>query len=112
MPCLSAFVARVVYKKSAVQYLVRPSTVFAAGIISAGANLASSYHPVPGTALETSVVPVQALFGGAVMAFGASMAGGCTSGHGISGLVTFSLASLVSVGAMFGAGIVAKYLLQ
>lgn len=39
------------------------------------------------------------------MVLGAPLAGGCTSGHGISGLATFPWASFVTVAAMFGGGI-------
>ncbi|KAI9741268.1 MAG: hypothetical protein M1834_002984 [Cirrosporium novae-zelandiae] len=46
-----------------------------------------------------------AFMGGLVMAFGARVAGGCTSGHGITGMAMGSISSFVSVGAMFGAGI-------
>jgi Sulphur transport len=51
-----------------------------------------------------------ALFGGAAMAFGAGLAGGCPSGHGISGMATLSISSLVTVAAMFGGGIGWKFL--
>lgn len=90
---------------SAIKYLLEPTMIFAIGVISAGAVLGGVYPPTLGTSLEDSVIPIKALVGGALMAFGASVAGGCTSGHGISGLVTFSLASFVSVAAMFGSGI-------
>lgn len=46
----------------------------------------------------------RSLLGGAVMVLGARMAGGCTSGHGISGLSGLSLASFVTVGACFAGG--------
>jgi uncharacterized membrane protein YedE/YeeE len=39
------------------------------------------------------------------MVFGARIAGGCTSGHGISGMSLLSVASIISVCAMFGGGI-------
>lgn len=46
----------------------------------------------------------RAVFGGAVMIFGSRLAGGCTSGHGISGMSQLSLSSIVSVAAMFAGG--------
>ena len=49
--------------------------------------------------------------GGACLSFGARLAGGCTSGHGISGMATLSIASFVSVAAMFGGGMLAAQLL-
>lgn len=42
--------------------------------------------------------------GGVLLVFGARMAGGCTSGHGLSGFSQLSLASAASVVSMFGAG--------
>jgi uncharacterized membrane protein YedE/YeeE len=54
------------------------------------------------------VVPIpaaRALAGGFLLSFGARLAGGCTSGHGISGMSMMSVASLVSVVAMFTGGI-------
>ena len=50
---------------------------------------------------------IAAVFGGACLAFGARLAGGCTSGHGISGMAMLSMASFISVAAMFGGGMVA-----
>ncbi len=47
-----------------------------------------------------------ALAGGALMAFGARLAGGCTSGHGISGTLQLSLGSWLTVAGMFVGGIV------
>ena len=47
----------------------------------------------------------RALSGGAIMIFGSRLAGGCTSGHGISGMSQLSISSIVSVAAMFAGGI-------
>ena len=44
--------------------------------------------------------------GGALMAFGARLAGGCTSGHGISGTLQLSVGSWVAVICFFISGIV------
>jgi uncharacterized membrane protein YedE/YeeE len=44
------------------------------------------------------------MFGGVFLVWGSRLAGGCTSGHGISGLGQLSVASLVTVAAMFGGG--------
>ncbi|MHB8057995.1 MAG: YeeE/YedE thiosulfate transporter family protein [Desulfuromonadaceae bacterium] len=48
---------------------------------------------------------VVAFAGGMLMAFGARLAGGCTSGHGISGTLQFNLASWISVICFFIGGI-------
>lgn len=85
---------------------VTASVMFDAGIMSASALLARFL--LPSAAAQASVTldkPLVAFFGGVAMAFGSRLAGGCTSGHGISGLATFSWASLVSVASMFAAGV-------
>lgn len=46
-----------------------------------------------------------AIAGGVLMAFGARLAGGCTSGHGISGTMQLNVASWISVICFFIGGI-------
>lgn len=46
-----------------------------------------------------------AFFGGFIMLFGARIADGCTSGHGISGMAQLAVGSTVAVAAMFVGGI-------
>ncbi len=45
-----------------------------------------------------------ATLGGCIMVFGSRLAGGCTSGHGISGMAMLGPASFVTVGGMFVGG--------
>jgi uncharacterized membrane protein YedE/YeeE len=45
-----------------------------------------------------------AFAGGAVMAFGARLAGGCTSGHGISGTLQLSVGSWIALACFFIGG--------
>jgi len=52
-----------------------------------------------------------AFIGGFVMLFGARLADGCTSGHGISGMAQLSVGSTVAVAAMFAGGIATAMLL-
>lgn len=52
-----------------------------------------------------------AFLGGAILLFGARMAGGCTSGHGISGGLQLAISSWVFIAAMFVAGIATAFLL-
>jgi hypothetical protein len=52
-----------------------------------------------------------AFVGGAVMLFGARLAGGCTSGHGISGGLQFGVGSWVFFASFFIAGIVGAFAL-
>lgn len=48
-----------------------------------------------------------AFAGGILMAFGARLAGGCTSGHGISGTAQLSLASWIALICFFVGGVLA-----
>lgn len=48
---------------------------------------------------------------GFLMLFGARLADGCTSGHGLSGVAQLSVGSSVAVAAMFAGGILAANLL-
>lgn len=49
---------------------------------------------------------IAAFLGGAVLLYGARMAGGCTSGHGISGTLQLAVSSWIFFAAMFASGIV------
>lgn len=49
--------------------------------------------------------------GGFLVGFGARYAGGCTSGHAISGLADFQLPSLVAVVGFFVGGLIVTHLL-
>ncbi len=49
--------------------------------------------------------------GGGLMAFGARMAGGCTSGHGISGALQLSVGSWISLLGFFVGGVATAMLL-
>jgi uncharacterized protein len=46
-----------------------------------------------------------ALLGGLLLGLGARWAGGCTSGHGISGSIQLSLASMITAACFFAGGI-------
>ena len=52
-----------------------------------------------------------ALVGGALLGFGARWAGGCTSGHGISGALQLAVGSWISAMAFFAGGIAAAWVL-
>jgi hypothetical protein len=54
---------------------------------------------------------IVALAGGVLLGFGARWAGGCTSGHGISGSIQLSLASMVTAACFFAGGIAVAMLL-
>jgi uncharacterized membrane protein YedE/YeeE len=54
---------------------------------------------------------VSAIVGGFLVGFGTAYAGGCTSGHAISGLANFELPSLIAVLGFFAGGLAATYLI-
>jgi uncharacterized membrane protein YedE/YeeE len=64
-----------------------------------------------GTATLSARAPI-AFLGGFIMLFGARIAGGCTSGHGISGMAQLSAGSTLAVAAMFAGGILTAALLR
>jgi uncharacterized protein len=49
--------------------------------------------------------------GGFLVGFGTAYAGGCTSGHGITGLATLQLPSLVAVIGFFAGGLLATFVI-
>lgn len=81
--------------------------------VGLGARLTAARLPAAAAGGEGmgASIPV-ALLGGFASIFGARMAGGCTSGHGISGISTLSVSSFVTIAAMFGGGIVVRVLLN
>jgi len=54
---------------------------------------------------------VVALAGGVLMGFGARWAGGCTSGHGISGTLQMALSSWIAAISFFAGGIASAWLI-
>ncbi|KAI0380020.1 hypothetical protein F5Y04DRAFT_104429 [Hypomontagnella monticulosa] len=73
--------------------------------MTVGALAVSSASPSVRAIPEVTIEPARALLGGMLLAVGSRMAGGCTSGHGISGISLLSISSFVSVAAMFAGGI-------
>ena len=49
--------------------------------------------------------------GGFLVGFGTAYAGGCTSGHGVSGLAALQLPSLIAVAGFFAGGLAGTHLL-
>lgn len=82
----------------------RQNMMFATGVAAGAWAIANNFPSlVAGTVVETD--PVLAVAGGFVMVVGSRLAGGCTSGHGISGLSLLSTSSLVTIVSAFGAGL-------
>jgi uncharacterized membrane protein YedE/YeeE len=49
--------------------------------------------------------------GGILLGFGARFAGGCTSGHGISGITQLNITSILTVIFMFAGGIATAFII-
>ena len=90
--------------------------------IAAGGFIAATVLPHDTSALvPASIFSWSALFsargaicivvGGFLAGFGAAYGGGCTSGHGVTGLASLQLASLIAVIAIFAGGIVTTWYL-
>lgn len=90
-------------------FMIIPGIIIGAFISSV---LSGTFHIVWVPAMWGSVfgdsalvrIPV-ALAGGILLGFGARWAGGCTSGHGISGSIQLSVASMVTAACFFAGGI-------
>ena len=54
---------------------------------------------------------VMIVIGGFLVGFGTRYAGGCTSGHAISGLANFQLSSLLAVLGFFAGGLAATWVI-
>lgn len=84
--------------------------LFSAAMV-AGAGLLASVWPestlmAAATAAVRGASSARAFAGGFLMAVGSRMAGGCASGHGISGIALMSTSSLVTMFATFAAAAV------
>ena len=62
-------------------------------------------------ALATGRGIVMMVGGGFLIGFGTAYAGGCTSGHAISGLADFQVPSLIAVVGFFAGGLISTWLL-
>ena len=60
---------------------------FVVGVMG-GARVLKGFVPAEAGEVDMAVGFGRSMVGGFVMIFGARMAGGCTSGHGISGMVS------------------------
>ena len=60
---------------------------------------------------STFVTTAFIVVGGFLVGFGTAYAGGCTSGHAISGLSNLQLRSLFAVFGFFAGGLIATHLL-
>lgn len=81
-------------------------TILFSGALMGGALAVSSAVPSLSRVDPAGVAisPLSGLFGGFLMTVGARVAGGCTSGHGISGMSMLSTSSLVTIGTALVTG--------
>jgi uncharacterized membrane protein YedE/YeeE len=79
------------------------STVFAFGTLT-GSWFLTRIAKVPNPDEMVAIGTTRAILGGISLVVGSRIAGGCTSGHGISGMSMLSVASFVTVGGMFAGG--------
>lgn len=91
-------------------------STFVGSLLSVLAGRSFHAEKVPATWAErfgdsTARRMVAAFLGGVIIMYGARMAGGCTSGHGISGSLQLAVSSWVFFLTMFASGVVAALLL-
>jgi hypothetical protein len=60
---------------------------------------------------KVGVRAVGAFLGGIVAMFGARLAGGCPSGHGLSGLMQLSISGFIAMAGFFGAGVLVAHMI-
>lgn len=77
--------------------------LFSLGMV-AGSWLLAKTFPVFSQVTDVEVAPLAAGLGGFLMIIGSRMAGGCTSGHGISGISLLSISSFLTIGTAFAFG--------
>lgn len=82
--------------------------VYAAGLVL-GALL---YLALTGESFVTAVSPWRLLIGGLLIGFGARLSNGCTAGHGICGLASLQLPSLLAVIVFLATAIAVAHLTQ
>ncbi|KAF2259336.1 hypothetical protein CC78DRAFT_537180 [Lojkania enalia] len=82
------------------------ATFFAGGVMLGAFVLTQAMPELLSTVSTQSldISPLRAAMGGLIMVLGARLAGGCTSGHGISGMSLLATSSIVSVMSMFAGG--------
>ena len=98
--------------------LVTPETMLVLGLLIGGflaarlgRSKASGVELVHAGETTTGRRYRDAFFGGVLILFGARLAGGCTSGHIISGMTQLAVSSTIFAAAVFGGGMATARLL-
>lgn len=73
--------------------------------LMAGSYLLTILRPELVATSSMVISPSRAILGGLLMSMGSRHAGGCTSGHGLSGMAQLSVSSFITTAAMFAGGI-------
>ena len=101
--------------------LLKPETMLVVGLLIGGwlaSHLGAGAEKAPVAELvhagETTMRRryVDAFVGGALLLFGARLAGGCTSGHIISGITQLAVSGLLFAAGVFAAGLATAALLK
>ena len=85
------------------------SILFCVGLVG-GTWLVGAVAPDLAQTSKLHVGSANALAGGFLMVLGSRLAGGCTSGHGISGISLLSISSIVTIGTALVAGVLTQAL--
>lgn len=100
--------------------LITPETMLVVGLLIggflasrfAGTGAAPGIEPVHASEATAGRRYVNAFIGGVLIIFGARLAGGCTSGHIISGITQLSMSGLLFAATVFGGGMLTARLLK
>jgi uncharacterized membrane protein YedE/YeeE len=99
--------------------LVTPETMLVVGLLIGGfvaARLSGAHAPaaeyVHGNERTAGRRYVNAFTGGLLIVFGARLAGGCTSGHIISGITQLAVSSILFGAAVFASGMITARLMK
>lgn len=83
--------------------------VFAGGIISGAVSGRLGFKLEHSPKITSKTRAVAAVTGGILFGFGSQLGRGCTSGAGLSGLATLSVAGFIALFAIFGSGYLFAY---
>lgn len=102
--------------------LVKPETMLVVGLLIGGFLASRFGGGRPEKAATVELVHagettagrrhVDAFLGGVLLLFGARLAGGCTSGHIISGITQLAVSSVIFAAGVFASGVVTAKLLR
>jgi hypothetical protein len=99
--------------------LVTPETMLVVGLLLGGLLAAviggtrrQSFVPVHAAETTSGRRYRDAFIGGVLIIFGARLAGGCTSGHIISGITQLAVSGILFGAAVFGAGMLTARMIK